>query len=181
MIEELFQIGKLAESIASYLKIVEDKDAKIDKLISKEYESAVNLLKQVRYISNPAIYSGILVSAVDRFNQAIVLEKRERKLYSYLGLMLCYYFLDEKKALISIQQTVSNLKFEKTFWEENGPTIIGIGQMIVGIAALMSGNSATGKALVGTSNQNSKSHEEIVKRRESKFYALRNKIIKIKL
>lgn len=182
MIKEIFEVKRLAVSIAAYLKIVENADAKIDKLISKEYESAVNTIKQTQYITNSSVYRSMLVNAVDRFNQAVVLEKRERKLYSYLGLMMCYHYLDEKKALLAVQKTVASLKFDKTFWEENGATIIGAGQVILGIvAAFTGGGTTTSRALLGTASSNSNQMEHSVKEREKRYNALRNEIAQFKI
>lgn len=183
MIKEIFEVKRLTVSIAAYLKIVENTDAKIDKLISKEYESAVNIIKQVQHITNTSIYRKMLVNAVDRFNQAIVLEKRERKLYSYLGLMMCYYYLNEKNALLAVQQTVAKLNFDKTFWEENGATIIGAGQLILGIAAAFmgGGGNTTSRALMSTANSNSRQVKHSVAEREKKYNALRDEIAKFKI
>lgn len=182
IIKEIFEVKKLAVSIATYLKIAESADAKIDKLISKEYESAVNIIKQVQYISSKSVYNNMLMNAVDRFNQAIVLEKHERKLYSYLGLMMCFYYLNEKKAFLSIQQTVAKLKFEKSFWDKNGAMIIGVGQVAIGLAAAFTGgNSAASRALIGTANQNSRQQENSVKEREKRYNALRDEIARLKI
>ena len=182
IIKEIFEVKKLAVSIAAYLKIAESADAKIDKLISKEYESAVNIIKQVQYISSKSIYNNMLINAVDRFNQAIVLEKHERKLYSYLGLMMCFYYLNEKKAFFSIQQTVAKLEFEKSFWDKNGAMIIGVGQVVIGIAAAFTGGgSAASRALIGTAGQNSKQQESSVKEREKRYNALRDEIARLKI
>ena len=78
LVHTIFMAKNLAVSIATYFKLAEDIDAKIEKLISKEFNSAIVMLEQVRHISNPAIYSNMLVAIIDRFNQAIALEKRER-------------------------------------------------------------------------------------------------------
>ena len=71
LINTIFLSKNLAVSIASYLKIIESVDKKVDKLISKEYDSAMQMLEQVRYVSNPTIYSGMLIGAINHFNQAI--------------------------------------------------------------------------------------------------------------
>ena len=71
LIHTIFLSKNLAVSIATYLKIIESVDKKVDKLISKEYDSAMQMLEQVRCISNPTIYSGMLIGAINHFNKAI--------------------------------------------------------------------------------------------------------------
>lgn len=103
LVSGIFLVRNLAVSIAKYLKLIDGVDNKIDKLISKEFDSAKQMLEQVRYISNPAIYTNMLVGIVNHFNQAIVLEKKERLLLSHLGLMMCYYYLGERNAFLMTQ------------------------------------------------------------------------------
>ena len=53
-IHSIFLAKNLAVSIATYFKLIESVDSKIDKLISKEYNSAIQMLEQVKYIGSPA-------------------------------------------------------------------------------------------------------------------------------
>lgn len=150
LISGIFVAKNLAVSVATYLKIIESVDTKLDKLISKEFDSAIHMLEQVQYISNPTVYSNMLVGIADRFNQAIVLEKRERLLVSHLGLMLCYYYLGERNAFYATQQKVSKLEFDATFWENYGGNIKYCGMVILGLASsLLCGGSAAGGVGMG--------------------------------
>ena len=97
-------VKNLAVSIATYFKLVESVDSKIDKLLSKEYESAVMLLEQARCVTTPQVYVNLLIAAIERFNVAVTLEQRERQLLAYLGLMLCYYYLGETSVICKIQE-----------------------------------------------------------------------------
>ena len=117
LISTIFATKNLAISIATYFKIVESVDGKIDKLVKKEFESGLALLEQAKQISSSYTYRQVLLTAVDRFNQAIILEKRERLLLAYLGLMTCYFYLGEIEVVKQIQKTIGDLKFSKSFWE----------------------------------------------------------------
>ena len=183
LIHTIFLSKNLAVSIASYLKIIESVDKKVDKLISKEYNSAMQMLEQVRCISNPTIYSNMLVGAINHFNQAISLEKRERLLLSHLGLMMCYNYLGERKALLMTQNKVSELQFDFSFWEKNGG-MIKSGSMIAlgaGLAFLVAGPAGAigAGAAIGaqTGNKFDEEHTKEVEYRKKKFDELKRQIL----
>lgn len=132
VIHTIFMTKNLAVSIATYFKLIESVDSKMDKLISKEYNSAIQMLEQVRNISNPAVYSTMLVNIIDRLNQAIQLEKNERLLLAYLGLMMCYYHLGETNALLVTQKRVAQVDFHTSFWEKYGGAIKQGGMFTLG-------------------------------------------------
>ena len=183
----IFLSKNLAVSIASYLKIIESVDKKVDKLISKEYNSAMQMLEQVRYVSNPTIYSGILVGAINHFNQAISLEKRERLLLSHLGLMMCYFYLGETKALLMTQKKVSDLQFDFSFWEKNGGDIkkgamvvaaAGAALLVAGPVAPIVGASSIYAARAGDSVKNA--HNNDTEYRKEKFEKLKKAILMLR-
>lgn len=182
LVHTIFMAKNLAVSIATYFKLAEDIDAKIEKLISKEFNSAIVMLEQVQHISNPAIYSNMLVAIIDRFNQAIALEKRERLLLSYLGLMISYFYLGETNALTHVQQIVSQQKFKYTFWEKHGGEIEEGAMTVLGIAAAVmgGGNAGVGAAMGGREgNALHKSTDKEMEMREQKFNQLRDSIVAI--
>lgn len=183
LVHTIFMAKNLAVSIATYFKLVENIDVKIEKLISKEFNSAIVMLEQVRHIYNPAIYSNMLVAIIDRFNQAIALEKRERLLLSYLGLMISYFYIGETNALIHIQQIVSQQKFKYTFWEKYGGEIEEGAMTVLGIAAAVmgGGNAGVGAAMGGREgNSLRKSTDKEMKMREQKFNQLRDSIVSLR-
>ncbi len=183
LVSGIFLVKNLAVSIAKYLKLIDGVDNKIDKLISKEFDSAKQMLEQVRYISNPAIYTNMLVGIVNHFNQAIVLEKKERLLLSHLGLMMCYYYLGERNAFLMTQQKVKTLKYEATFWEEYGGTIKQCGMVVLGIAtAALTGNSASLGAAMGgkTGNEMAGDHQINVKIERERFEDIKNAIVALR-
>lgn len=140
LISGIFAAKNLAVSIMTYFKLVESVDAKINKLLSKEYESAMMLLGQAQYVSHPDTYRGMLVAAVGHFNAATAIETRERLLLSYLGLMMCYFYLGEGQAVKVIQSGVAKLSFEASFWEKNGSDIkTGIAALAALAVAVASG------------------------------------------
>ena len=183
LVSGIFLVRNLAVSIAKYLKLIDGVDNKIDKLISKEFDSAKQMLEQVRYISNPAIYTNMLVGIVNHFNQAIVLEKKERLLLSHLGLMMCYYYLGERNAFLMTQQKVKTLKYEATFWEEYGGTIKQCGMVVLGIAtAALTGSTASLGAAMGgkTGNEMAENHQINVKIERERFEDIKNAIVALR-
>lgn len=183
LVHTIFMAKNLAVSIATYFKLVETIDAKIEKLISKEFNSAIVMLEQVQHISNPAIYSNMLVAIIDRFNQAIALEKRERLLLSYLGLMISYFYIGETNALIHVQQIVSQQKFKHTFWEKYGGDIEEGAMTVLGIAASFMGgiNAGAGAAMGNRSGRSIReSTDAEMKMREKTFNQLRDSIVALR-
>lgn len=183
LVHTIFMAKNLAVAIATYFKLIESVDAKINKLVSKEFNSAIVMLEQVQLISNPSIYNNMLVTIIDRFNQAIALERRERLLLSYLGLMISYFHLGETNALTHIQQTVSQQKFKYTFWEKHGGEIQEGAATVLGVAmSMMGGGSAgVGAAIGGKSGRTvHESTDEEMKIREKKFNELRDSIIALR-
>ena len=186
LINTIFLSKNLAVSIASYLKIIESVDKKVDKLISKEYNSAMQMLEQVRYITNPTVSSNMLVGIVDRFNQAISLEIRERQLLSYLGLMVCYFYLGETKALLMTQEKVSKLQFNISFWDKNGGSIkegamMALGAGLAFLVAGPVGAVGAGVALGGqTGAKLNESHVKDLEYRKEKFEKLKKAILMLR-
>lgn len=185
LVHTIFMAKNLAVSIATYFKLVENVDAKINKLISKEFSSAIVMFEQVKLISSPTIYSNMLVTIIDRFNQAIALEKRERLLLSYLGLMISYFYLGETNALIHVQQIVSQQKFKYTFWEKHGGEIEEGAMTVLGIAMSVMGggnvSAGAGAAMGSRSGRSAReSTDEEMKIREQKFNQLRDSIVALR-
>ena len=178
-IHSIFLAKNLAVSIATYFKLIESVDDKIDKLISKEYNSAIQMLEQVIYISNPAVYSTMLVSIIDRFNQAIQLEKRERQLLAYLGLMICYFYLGEVKALQNIQRKVAKLDFDMTFWEKYGGDIEKGTMTAVGFAISVLGGNGGHLVRAGGLQLND-DHQNKMRERQEHFDKLKNAIVTLR-
>lgn len=183
LISGIFAAKNLAVSIMTYFKLVESVDAKINKLLSKEYESAMMLLGQAQYVSHPDTYRGMLVAAVGHFNAATAIETRERLLLSYLGLMMCYFYLGEGQAVKVIQSGVAKLFFEASFWEKNGSDVkTGIAALAAlavtvasgGLAAPVAATVAYGSRMLQEDKANS---ERELKAREKSFNDLKKAIM----
>ena len=182
IVHSIFMVKNLAVSIATYFKLVESVDSKIDKLLSKEYESAVMLLEQARCVTTPQVYVTLLIAAIERFNVAVTLEQRERQLLAYLGLMLCYYYLGETSVICKIQETVSQQAFKSTFWERNGGEIKAAGYVVAGAAlALVTGGSAGMGGAWGrrAAQDDLDGAKAVLKEREHTFNELRDAIVAI--
>lgn len=140
------------------------------------------MLEQVRNISNPTVYSTMLVSIIDRFNQAVQLEKNERLLFAYLGLMICYYHLGETRALLATQEKVAEVKFHATFWEKHGGTIKQGGMFTLGAAMAVFGGGNSGiVAISGRTGEELKDeHKKELEYKERRFARLKNSIITLR-
>ena len=185
LVHTIFMAKNLAVSIATYFKLVETIDNKINALISKEFNSAITMLEQAQLISSPVIYNSMLVTIIDRFNQATTLEKRERLLLSYLGLMVSYFYLRETNALIHIQKIVSQQEFKYTFWEKHGGEIEEGAMTALGFAmSFMGGGGVSPGAGTVMGNKTGRSlHEntnEEMKMREQNFNELRESIVALR-
>lgn len=176
LVHTIFMAKNLAISIATYFKLMGNVDAKVNKLVSKEFNSAIGMLEQAKHISNPTIYGSMLVTIIDRFNQALTLKKRERLLLSYLGLMISYYYLGEKEAIAHIQQIVSQQQFKFTFLEKYGGDIEEAGLTILG--TLGGGGIIAAGNQIGRSMR--ESTEKEMRERELKFNELRDSIVTLR-
>lgn len=180
LISMIFVTKNLAVSIATYFKIVESIDGKIDKLVKKEFESGLALLEQAKHISSSYTYNQILLAAVDRFNQAIILEKRDRLLLAYLGLMTCYFYLGEISVVKQIQDTIRGLNFNKSFWEKNGGDIEHAGVSLLGVAMSIASLGRPVPMGNSTGQDIKRDFEANVQAKEKSFNQLKTAILDIK-
>lgn len=121
----------------------------------------------------------MLVNIIDRFNQAIQLEKRERQLLAYLGLMICYFYLGETKALQNIQRTVTKLDFDMTFWGKYGGDIEKGTMTVVGFAMSVWG-SGGGHLAYESGRRLNNDHQERIRERQENFRELKDTIVTLK-
>lgn len=183
-LQSIFLVKNLGISIANYFRIVESVEVKIDTLSKKDFESGYSLLEQARYIISPDVYKGILLSAVTCFTGATAVEKRERLLFAYLGLIICYVYLDETEAVKMIQEKVKGLKFKPTFWEKNSGDIKTVGTALAGIITVIAsgGTAAAGVGLSAQASQEVKKEAmEELKIKEKSFNDLRNEISALRI
>jgi hypothetical protein len=176
----IFLSKNLLVGIAKYFNIVESVDAKIDKLMSKEYDSAIALLRQISAINNQSTRHSLLIGAIDRFNQAIRLEKRERLLLSYLGLMMSYYYIGEYQVICNLQDELRYIEFDANFLEKYGPDIIrGVGYLFGAAAAVYGGNAAYAGQGAKSGDSAASDSVDDIKAREKKFENLKKEILLI--
>lgn len=85
----------LAKSIASFLKLCESIDSKIDRLLNCDLGAGITALNHaVNSRSQEFFY---IREAWHSFNRATNLEKDERLILAYIGLALCNTYLNEKE------------------------------------------------------------------------------------
>lgn len=183
-IQELFNVPNLKASIVSYFNVVKDISTPMDMASKKDFECGYNLLNDACFVSSPALYYGILQNAAIYFTNATAKEEQKRLLMAYLGLLICYAYLNEREAFVQIQNKVRNLTFKPTFWGKNGPDIKMTGTALLGILmTVASGGSAAMGAGLGAKGS-TMVKEDAMKELEAKkeaFNALRDEISNLQL
>lgn len=154
LVNNIFATNDVKASVLAYLKLLQAVEAQAIENPSSEFTSAVLLLEKSGNISISNIYgrNDALLQAYDGFRGALASVSREHLLLSYLAMVICCYYVGDKKAAEAIQSIISSLTFEASFWEKNGNDIKKIA-MCVGGAALVvaTGGSAILGAGVGVS------------------------------
>ncbi|MBE8971365.1 hypothetical protein IQ277_35810, partial [Nostocales cyanobacterium LEGE 12452] len=79
--------------IAKFLKLIESIESKVDHLMQVEFNAAWKTLLQVCNSSSSDEQK--FFDARDSFTKATCLEKGERLFYTYLGLAICHYLIDD--------------------------------------------------------------------------------------
>jgi hypothetical protein len=96
----LFGVSKatadISIRIAKSLKLIESIESKIDLLTQVEFNAAWKTLLQACNSSSLDEQKSVLINnARESFTKATCLEKGERLFYTYLGLAICHYLLDD--------------------------------------------------------------------------------------
>lgn len=133
----VFKGATLVQSIAEYVGIIESISGKLDRITQSEFNAGMNALNQASK-SDSEQYS-LLREARNRFNKAVSLEKNERLAFSYLGLALCHYHLNDyinaKEALQEILKVEIENKNTESIIAAIGDSAfssIGILSLIIG-------------------------------------------------
>lgn len=108
----VFKGATLVQSIAEYVGIIESISGKLDRITQSEFNAGMNALNQASK-SNSEQYS-LLREARNRFNKAVSLEKNERLAFSYLGLALCHYHLNDYINAKEALQEILKVEIENT-------------------------------------------------------------------
>lgn len=133
----------------------------IAKLPSNSYDCYNELYKACLLFQN----------SVDELN-------RSRLLLAHLGEMICFWYMRDYNAVRAIQQVVSGLSFNSTWWERNKKTFAGIGGALLGAATMLASGGSAG---VGGAKGSEIFMDNVsdIQNEETQFNELRDAICKI--
>ncbi len=103
---------------------------------------------------------------------------RNLLLLAYLGEMICFWFMRDYNAVRTLQQEVSKLEFNSTWWERNKKTVAGIGGALLGAATMLAGGGSAGVGGV-KGGQIFMDNVSDIEHEETKFNELRDAICRI--
>lgn len=134
----------LRESVKAFNELVQN--VKKDDILpeSNVFEKSLQKMNTATTISNETTISIILSNCLIGFTEAADNEKREFLLLSHAGIILCLYHLGEIDALMTEKENLSNLEFEKTFWDNHGETITGVGLTLLSLGVMILGRGSAG-------------------------------------
>jgi hypothetical protein len=195
-IQALFSALSLSSAADCYLDIVDKITALADgesinmhhvrKIVgrSKDYIQPVKQrLKHFPDFSSPDLQRKMLLDVATSMIDGVEKTDRTDRILLQLGLMMCYYYLGENKALKKVQEDISASTFDQTFWEKNGGDIQQAGSVILSIAAsFLVPTNPGGLIKAGDSGgrQANDAHKENLMLRQQYFEALRDTIASIK-
>lgn len=144
---------------------------------SSAFEESLKNINTAATIGNETTISIILSNCLMGFTKAAEYEKREFLLFSHTGIILCLYHLGEIDVLIAEKEKISNLEFEKTFWDNHGETIKGVGLSLLSFGIMIFGKGSVGAGALKFVPSAQKQEKEKVKSRIKHFNELKNKLI----
>lgn len=126
------------------------------------------------------VYRKDVMHVIDLFHIHSVQDTRTAQLYSYLGEMLCYWFIKEYGVVCKLQNDVKLLKYGSSWWERNKRSAAALaGGLLGALMALASGGAVSvgqGSALGGKySGDTVTDHAEL----EQEFNILKEAIISV--
>ncbi len=146
------------------------------------FNEAINILQQIASIGNPTVCPGLFDNASLQFINARKTQRDEHKLLSYIGQMLCNHWTGKGYLNNQLQQEISSMKYEGSFWKRHGDDIINLGSAaLAGVGMLfgMPPTSAAGGAAKGARSLTD-SHSDNVNASEQLFNNARNAVLSLK-
>ena len=98
-----------------------------DQASNTDFIQAVDILKQAASIGNPIVCGGLFAKAGSHFRNARKTQRDEPKLMSYIGEMFCNHWMDKDHLNITLQQEISTMKYNGSFWHRYGNDITDLG------------------------------------------------------
>lgn len=110
------------------------------------------------------------------------LQRDEPKLLSYIGEMICNQWMGKGYLNISLQNEISMMKYEGSFWEKHGNYIINLGSAAIAGVGMLFGappSTAAGSAINGARSLRDSCRDD-TKSRELLFNEVRNAVLALK-
>ena len=104
-----------------------------DQISNSDFIQAVDILNQAASIGNPMVCGGLFAKAGSYFRNARKTQRDEPKLMSYIGEMLCNH------SNITLQQEISTMKYNGSFWHRYGNDITDLGAAALAVVGTLFG------------------------------------------
>lgn len=144
-------------------------------IVGNDALSALNRLYVMEHV-----YRKDVLQVIDLFHNHSDQETRTPQVYSYLGEMLCYWFIKEHGVVCKLQNDIRLLSYNSSWWERNKKSVASVAGGLLGAAMALAGGGGVsvgqGAALGGKSTGDTvTNHEEL----ENEFNQLKEAIISI--
>lgn len=178
----IFTHPKIKSSFNNYIYICHSRIGVPEKSEKSDFIEAINILKQIASIDNPRVCSGLFSNANTLFIKSRMAQHDEPKLLSYIGQMFCNHWTGQDILNSQLQQEISLLEFEGSFWNRHGDKIITAGGVALTGLGMFFG--LTPGQAAGISSKETKdimkSHYGELEKAKRAFNELRNAILSIR-
>lgn len=177
-----FTHPEIKASINNFIYLCQTQFGDISKSNNGDFIEAINILQQTASIGNPGVCLGLFDNASIHFMNARKLQRDEPKLLSYIGQMLCNRWAGKGYLNTQLQQEISVMKYEGSFWEKHGDTIINLGSVAIAGVGMLFGappSTAAGSAAKGARGLTD-SHSDETKASERLFNEKRNAVLSLR-
>lgn len=177
-----FTHPEIKSSINNYIYLCQTQFGAISKSNNGDFIEAINILQEAASIGNPGVCLGLFDNASIYFMNARKLQRDEPKLLSYIGQMLCNHWAGKRYLNTQLQQEISAMKYEGSFWEKHGNSIINLGSAALAGVGMLFGappSTAVGSSLKGARGLTD-SHSDETKASEKCFNNARNAVLSLR-
>ena len=119
-ISVLFYSKDVVKSVIEYLGFVETIYEKVEKLGQAKLDSGIKALEQAKKAPKEEV-PWLIREARSKFNEAISIEKNERLGIAYLGLALCFSYLEDEANCIDALEQILNIPSTVEQMSDNNP------------------------------------------------------------
>lgn len=177
-----FTHPEIKPSTNNFVHLCFDQLGEVEKWGNADFTEAVSTLQQIAEISNPAVCSGLFAKAQSLFVKARQTQRDEPKLMSYIGEMFCNHWMGQDYLNPQLQQEISTMKYEGSFWHRYGDTVISLGSAAIAGIGMLCG--APAGAAAGSSSKGAngllETHSEDTNAKVKHFNNLRNTVLSLR-